>query len=81
MLHSAPCIPTCKRRWAMHISEARRNKPLSNGSFGPAAAVGYVKYYVRAFPRSTMSIVLELTDGIGILAHPRTFFILMKCSR
>lgn len=54
----------------MHISGARRNKPLSNGSFGPAATVGYVKYYVRAFPRSTMSTVLKLTDGIGILAHP-----------
>lgn len=53
----------------MHISRARRNKPLSNGSFGPAATVDYVKYYLRAFLRSTMSTVLKLTDGIGILTH------------
>jgi len=49
----------------MHILEAPRNKPLSNGSFGPATMVDYVKYYVRASSTvSTVSAVLELTVGI-----------------
>lgn len=50
----------------MHILEAPRNKPLSNGSFGPAAMVGCVKYYVGRFSTEpTMSAVLELADGIS----------------
>lgn len=48
----------------MHILEAPRNKPLSNGSFGPATMVGYVKYYALFSTNSTMSVVLELADGI-----------------
>lgn len=78
MLHGAPRISTCKRRRRC-IFQGPGGISLSNGSFGPAATEGYVKYYVRALLESSMNAILEVTDDIQVARripperHPRPF--------